>query len=68
MASLEELEKRIQVLEDVEAIKRLKAFYAKACDDKYNPSLMKEVFTEDQIRRANEIIPDELFEHFGWER
>lgn len=49
MASLEELEKRVQVLEDLEAIKKLKAFYAKACDDKYNPELMMEVFTEDAV-------------------
>ena len=49
MASLEELEKRVQALEDLEAIKKFKAFYAKACDDKYNPELMMEVFTEDAV-------------------
>jgi len=46
---LERLEQRIQVMEDVEAIKKLKALYAKACDDKYNAELMKEVFTEDAL-------------------
>ncbi len=35
MATLEELEKRIQVLEDLEAIKKLKARYAQLCDAKY---------------------------------
>jgi len=49
MASLEELEKRMQVLEDIEAIKKLKAFYAKACDAKYDPDMMMEVFTEDAV-------------------
>jgi len=49
MSSLEDLEKRIQALEDLEAIKALKATYAAACDDKYNPKKMEELFTEDAI-------------------
>jgi len=47
MATLEELEKKIQrlekslqVLEDLEAIKKLKAQYAQLCDDKYDSRTM----------------------------
>lgn len=40
MATLEELEKRIHALEDLEAIKRLKARYAQLCDAKYNSQTM----------------------------
>ena len=36
MTTIAELAKRVQLLEDIEAIKRLKARYAKACDDNYN--------------------------------
>jgi hypothetical protein len=48
MATIEELEKRIQYLEDVEAIKSLKYKYAKACDE-HNAELFREVFTEDVV-------------------
>ena len=41
MDNIEEVAKRIQALEDLEAIKRLKAEYASACDDKYNPERMR---------------------------
>lgn len=44
-----DLEKRIQVLEDIEAIKQLKAEYADACDDMYNPERMRDLFTEDAV-------------------
>jgi len=47
--TLEELEKRVQVLEDLEAIKKLKALYSRACDDRFNLELMKEVFAEDAV-------------------
>jgi hypothetical protein len=33
-----ELERRITQLEDVEAIKRLKALYCDICDDNHNPT------------------------------
>lgn len=48
MATLAELEKRIQALEDLEAIKRLKADYARACDTT-DVELMRKTFTEDAI-------------------
>ncbi len=44
-----DLERRIQILEDIEAIKQLKAEYADACDDMYNPERMKDLFTEDAV-------------------
>jgi len=47
--NLEELARRIQVLEDIEAIKQLKYLYGQICDDKYNPDEMEKLFTEDAI-------------------
>ncbi len=49
MASLEELEKRVTLLEDIEAIKKLKVLYARACDDRFNLDMLNEVFTEDAV-------------------
>ncbi len=46
---LKDLERRIQILEDIEAIKQLKAEYSDACDDMYNPERMKDLFTQDGI-------------------
>jgi len=46
---LKALEKRIQVLEDIEAIKNLKAAYAAVCDDKYNPPKAVQLFTQDAV-------------------
>ncbi|MCL4368565.1 MAG: nuclear transport factor 2 family protein [Actinobacteria bacterium] len=48
-ADLESLMKRVQRLEDLEAIKKLKARYAAACDDCYNPNEMRKIFTEDAV-------------------
>ena len=44
-----ELTKRIQMLEDVEAIKRLKAEYCDICDDKHNQDRIVSIFAEDGI-------------------
>jgi len=46
---LKALEKRVQVLEDIEAIKNLKARYAAVCDDKYNPPKGVKLFTQDAV-------------------
>jgi len=43
------LAKRVQILEDRQAICDLKALYAEICDDKYNPDRMMPLFTEDAI-------------------
>ena len=43
------LESRIQRLEDIEAIKQLKARYCGLCDDGYPADDLAELFTEDAI-------------------
>ncbi len=43
------LEAQIQRLTDIEDIKQLKARYAAACDDNYNPDKLAPLFTEDAI-------------------
>lgn len=44
-----ELEKRLRTLEDIEAIRKLKALYAEICDDKYNVKRMEKLFVENAI-------------------
>ena len=44
-----ELEQRITRLEDIEAIKQLKALYCEICDDMHNPDRIASVFAEDAI-------------------
>jgi len=46
---INEIAKRVQRLEDIEAIKQLKAEYADACDDMYNPKRMRNLFTKDAV-------------------
>ncbi len=41
------LEQRIQVLEDIEAIRKLKALYCAACDDDHNPDKLGPLFAQD---------------------
>ncbi len=43
------LESRIQRLEDLEAIRQLKAEYCEICDDHHNPDRIVTIFTEDGI-------------------
>ena len=47
--SLEDLERRIRALEDIEAIKRLKARYCAFCDDNYDAEGLISLFTEDAV-------------------
>ena len=47
--SLEDLERRLRVLEDIEDIKRLKARYCAYCDDNYNAGAIAGLFTEDAV-------------------
>lgn len=47
--NLEDLAHRLQVLEDTEAIKRLKARYCAFCDDGYDPDGIANLFTEDGV-------------------
>ena len=44
-----DLEKRIARLEDIEAIKQLKARYSHVCDDDHNPEKITALFAEDGI-------------------
>ena len=44
-----DLETRVQRLEDIEAIKQLKALYCEICDDDHNPDRIVTIFTEDGI-------------------
>ncbi len=46
---LTELEQRITRMEDIEAIKQLKARYCEICDDLHNPDRIASVFVEDGI-------------------
>ena len=48
-ARLAQLEQRVQALEDVNAIRHLKARYAASCDDQYNPDGLAALFTEDAV-------------------
>jgi ketosteroid isomerase-like protein len=43
------LEARIQRLEDIEAIKQLKALYCSLCDDGYDADGLADLFTEDAV-------------------
>lgn len=47
--SLEDLERRIKALEDIEAIKRLKRDYCSYCDDHYDADALADLFTEDAV-------------------
>ena len=44
-----DLEKTVRRLADIEDIKQLKARYASACDDNYNPDTLAPLFAEDAI-------------------
>lgn len=46
---MSDLEKRITRLEDIEAIKQLKARYSHVCDDDHNPDTITALFAEDGI-------------------
>ncbi|HBD13040.1 MAG TPA: hypothetical protein DCZ13_12885 [Porticoccaceae bacterium] len=50
-----ELEQRIARLEDIEAIKQLKARYCDICDDLHNPERIASVFAEDGIWEGGEF-------------
>ena len=43
------LERRITALEDLEAIKQLKARYCQICDDDHNPDRITSIFAEDGV-------------------
>ncbi len=47
LAQFQALEARITRMEDIEAIKQLKALYCEICDDSHNPERIVQIFTED---------------------
>jgi hypothetical protein len=49
LARLEQIERRLQVLEDAEAIRNLKACYAAFCDNQYDADGIAKLFTEDAV-------------------
>lgn len=51
----ESLEARIRRLEDIEAIKQLKARYGQACDDDHNPDKVAALFVEDGLWEGRNI-------------
>ena len=48
----EALAARVQTLEDIEAIRKLKARYCKLCDDDHNPEGLAELFVSDAVWEA----------------
>ena len=69
---MEDLEKRIQRLEDIEAIKQLKALCCEICDDHHDPDRIVTIFTEDGTWEGKGIgtatgheAIRKLFEGFG---
>jgi len=46
---------RLQVLEDIEAIRKLKALYCAACDDDHNPDKLGELFAEHAVWEASSM-------------
>ena len=66
-----DLEERITRLEDMEAIKQLKARYCEICDDDHNPALITTIFTPEAVWEGDGIARAEghdeiraLFEGF----
>lgn len=49
------LEQRVAVLEDIEAIRKLKARYCAACDDGHNPATLGPLFAEDASWEATNM-------------
>ncbi len=49
------VEARLQVLEDIEAIKKLKARYCAACDDDHNPDRLGPLFAKDAVWEASGV-------------
>src|SRR5437868_5293758 len=49
LTRLEQIERRLQVLEDAEAIRNLKARYAALCDNQYDADGIAGLFTEDAV-------------------
>jgi len=53
--NITELEKQITELQDIEAIKKLKAEYCDICDDAHNPDRIVTIFANDGIWEAEGV-------------
>jgi len=69
--TIDELQKRITILEDIEALKNLKARYCSICDDDHNPDEIVKIFASDGVWEGTGISAHhghaairELFEGF----
>ncbi len=56
------LEQRINRLEDLEAIKQLKARYCEICDDDHNPDRITSIFDKDGVWEAGESAGHEAMQ------
>ncbi|MFN0092090.1 MAG: nuclear transport factor 2 family protein [Acidimicrobiales bacterium] len=56
MTTLDELAARVRTLEDIEAIKRLKAQYCAYCDDGYDADGLATLFTDDAVWDGGEVF------------
>jgi hypothetical protein len=56
-ARLERMERRLQVLEDAEAIRNLKARYAALCDNRYDAEGIASLSTEDAVWESPRLGP-----------
>lgn len=72
--TLDELERRLTELSDIEAIKQLKAEYCDVCDDAHDPDRIVGIFTEDAVWEGEGVATARghaeirrLFERFGRE-
>ena len=54
---LDELQNRVRILVDADAIRNLKARYAAYCDDNYNPDKIAELFVEDAVWESGPLDP-----------
>lgn len=50
-----DIDQRLQVLEDIEQIKKLKARYCQACDDDHNPDRLGPLFATDAVWEASSV-------------
>lgn len=55
MSESSSLAQRLQVLEDIEAIRVLKARYCAACDDDHNPETLGTLFAENAVWEASSM-------------
>ena len=50
-----DIQTRLQRIEDIEAIKQLKAAYCQACDDDHNPDRLGPLFAQDAVWEASSV-------------